>query len=178
LVEEAGVLGGLIELDKFLREEVNLTIDLVHGPRMVITAVIVGVVTYILKIRPGLPRVGLRRIRIGATARVVRITGLGRCRRDRRRDGIWIWIWNGVICALRAISLTRAKLIANTALVVITSRNRILGHPVYRHTGVIGEPYLIKVAWYIARTPIREPRRLVCAANTILRGQAEELEPL
>jgi len=146
LVKEAGLVSDLIELDKFLREEVDLTIDLVHGPRMVFIDVVVWVVTYILKVRPGLPWIGLR-IRIRGTVRLVRIARLGRigrrgwCRRGRRSwRSRWDRVRIGIIGTLWAISLTITKLITNTSLVVITCCYRVLCHPVYWHTSIISKP--------------------------------------
>ena len=92
LVKKTSFVRGLIELHEFLRKEVDLTIDLIHGPRMVFIDIVVRFVTYIFKALPGLPRIR-HRIRIWVTAIIIRITRLGRrrwCGRSRRsrRDGV------------------------------------------------------------------------------------------
>lgn len=128
LVEETGFLGVCENFVELVSEEVNLTINLVESPRVVIFGVVVGAIANLLKGLPSLPRVGLRagirlRIWLGIGLRVGLRIGL----RIGLRVRLWVRLRLGIrlrirlgFSSLRAVGCSTAKLFTDTSLIVIT----------------------------------------------------------
>ena len=96
---------------------------------------------------------------------MVRVDWIHRVDRVNRVDGV-NWIWNvGGVCG-RAVGCTAAKLIADASLVIVSGIERVACLPWDKLTSRISTPRIVKVAWNISRSSIREQILLSSTAHT------------